>query len=77
MAGEVLTMKPENTTLLTQYELIDGPELAARWKVTASWVRKQCAASENCLPHLKLGRYVRFLWGSPDLCRWMESRYQK
>ena len=29
-------MRPENTVPLTQYELIDGRELAARWKVTAS-----------------------------------------
>jgi hypothetical protein len=70
-------MRPENTVPLTQYELIDGRELAARWKVTASWVRKQCAAPENCLPHLKLGRYVRFLWGSPDLSAWLARRYQK
>jgi len=71
-------MKPENTaTRLTEFELISGPELAARWKVTASWIRKQACARENCLPHLKLGRYVRFAWGSPDLDRWLQGRYLK
>jgi hypothetical protein len=42
-------MKPENTVPLTQYELIDGPELAARWKVTAvvPEFRRLCAVTSR------------------------------
>jgi hypothetical protein len=69
-------MKPDAAPI-TEFEIIDGKALAERWKVTPAWIRKQCAAREKCLPHLKLGRYVRFAWGSPDLCRWLEGRYQK
>jgi len=70
-------MRPESTAPLTQFEVIDGKVLAERWRVTPAWIRKQCTAAENCLPHLQLGRYVRFLWGSPDLSAWLARRYQK
>lgn len=69
-------MKPDTTTL-TEFEIIDSKSLAERLRVTPSWVRKQTSARENCLPHLKLGRYVRYLWGSPDLSAWLQRRYQK
>jgi hypothetical protein len=70
-------MRIENASPLTQFEVIDGKVLAERWRVTPAWIRKQCVVAENCLPHLKLGRYVRFLWGSPDLCKWMEKHYNR
>jgi hypothetical protein len=57
--------------------MIDGPTLAERWKLKPGWVRKQTGALADPLPHVKLGRYVRFLWDSPELNRWLLSRYRR
>ncbi len=55
----------------TGYEVIDAPTLASRWAVPASWVREQARTrATDPIPHLKLGRYLRFEWGSPELERW-------
>jgi len=59
-----------------QFEVIDGPTLAARWKVPASWVRKYCTSVDDCIPHLKMGRYTRFLWNSPELAEWLQRRFR-
>ena len=69
-------MKPD-APQLTEFEIIDGKLLAERWRVTPGWIRKQCTAAEDRIPHLKMGRYTRFLWGSPDLSKWLEKRYQR
>ena len=72
-----MAMADEVKHLLTSFEMIDGPTLAERWKVKPCWIRKQTGALEDPLPHLKLGRYVRFLWDSPELNRWLLSRYRQ
>lgn len=60
---------------LTQYEFIDSRELARRLTVPVSWIRDQVRArSEDPLPHVHLGKYVRFLWGSPALELWIHRR---
>jgi len=60
---------------LTVYEFIDSRELARRLTVPPSWVRDQVRArSEDPLPHVNLGKYVRFLWGSPALELWIRRR---
>jgi hypothetical protein len=69
-------MPPAHNSL-TQYEMIDGPTLALRWHVSFNWVRKQTASPEDPLPHIKMGRYVRFLWDSPELNLWLSRRYHK
>ncbi len=52
-------------------EIIDSKELATRLRVPESWVRDRVRArSDDPLPHVKIGRYVRFEWGSPDLVEW-------
>jgi len=57
------------------FEVIDAPELARRWKVPASWVREQTRSrATDPLPHARLGRYVRFSWGSPELTQWWNRR---
>jgi hypothetical protein len=57
---------------LTLYEFIDSQELARRLTVPASWIRDQVRArSQDPLPHVNLGKYVRFLWGSPALELWI------
>jgi len=58
---------------LTMYEFIDSQELARRLTVPASWIRDQVRArSQDPLPHVNLGKYVRFLWGSPALELWIQ-----
>ena len=52
-------------------EIIDSKELATRLRVPESWVRDRVRTrSDDPLPHVKIGRYVRFEWGSPDLVEW-------
>jgi len=61
--------------MLTAYEFIDSSELARRLTVPVSWIRDQVRArSEDPLPHVHLGKYVRFLWGSPELELWIRRR---
>jgi len=58
-----------------QYELIDSRELARRWSVPESWVRDSVRnRSGDPIPCVRLGRYVRFEWGSPELAAWFDRR---
>jgi hypothetical protein len=67
--------KDGDSVRFTQYEFIDSRELARRLTVPASWIRDQVRArSEDPLPHVNLGKYVRFLWGSPALELWIRRR---
>jgi len=62
-----------------QPELIDAAELAARWCVPESWIRNRTRARtprEERIPCLRLGRYVRFEWGSPLLATWLAGKRQ-
>ena len=63
---------PPTTALnLRSIEIIDSKELALRLRVPESWVRDRVRArSDDPLPYVKIGRYVRFEWGSPDLVEW-------
>jgi hypothetical protein len=57
------------------YEFIDSGELARRWDVPVSWIRDQVRKrAQDPLPHVSLGKYVRFLWGSPELQAWIKRR---
>jgi excisionase family DNA binding protein len=38
--------------------LLDAAELAERWNVPTTWVREATRAGK--IPHLRLGRYVRY-----------------
>lgn len=65
----------EETPRIVGYEFIDCGELARRWDVPVSWIRDQVRRrAEDPLPHVSLGKYVRFLWGSPELQAWVERR---
>lgn len=74
---EMETPKPlavQSMSTKPSFELIDATELARRWNVPASWIRSHTRErTTDELPHLKLGRYVRFRWGSPELERWLKS----
>jgi hypothetical protein len=73
-AGASPQNDPE-TERSTQYEFIDSNELARRLAVPTSWVRDQVRSrSVDPLPHVSLGKYVRFLWGSPALEVWIRRR---
>ncbi len=53
------------------YEIIDAGELAKRWKVPQTWVYEYTRRRNgDHLPHVRLGRYRRFEWGSPALMEW-------
>jgi hypothetical protein len=56
-------------------EVLTVDELAERWKVPPSWIREQ-TRSRACdvLPHIRLGKYVRFAWNSPELVSWWKRR---
>ena len=57
------------------FEVIDAPELARRLCVPTSWIREQTRSrSADPIPHLDMGRYVRFEWGSPQLAAWLAKR---
>jgi hypothetical protein len=58
-------------------EILDTAELAAKLHVPQSWVRGHVqprTAAADRIPHVRFGRYVRFLWGSPELTAWLEGR---
>lgn len=57
------------------FEIIDPRELARRLSVPTTWVYDQIRSrAEDPIPCLKLGKYRRFRWGSPDLEAWLERR---
>jgi hypothetical protein len=69
------TQGTEERARILGYEFIDCGELARRWDVPVSWIRDQVRKrAEDPLPHVSLGKYVRFLWGSPELQAWVERR---
>jgi hypothetical protein len=58
-------------------EIIDSGELAARWRVPETWIRNRTRArtpKEERIPCVRLGRYVRFEWGSPQLVEWLAKK---
>jgi len=58
-------------------ELIDSTELAKRLRVPESWIRNRTRARtprEERIPCLRLGRYVRFEWGSVPLLEWLSKK---
>lgn len=60
------------------WELIDAVELARRWNIPPSWVRSHCRnRSSDEIPCIRLGRYVRFRWGSPELERWLTDHEEQ
>ncbi len=57
------------------HEVVDSRELARRWCVPKSWVEEQTRRRcSDPIPHIRLGKYVRFEWGSPELERWWARR---
>ena len=60
------------------FEVLTADELAGRWRVPESWIREQTRSRcPDPIPHVRLGRYVRFSWGSPELDSWWARRQSK
>ena len=58
-----------------RYEVIDSEELSLRLTVPESWVREHTRTRcKDPIPHVRLGKYVRFRWGSPELEDWIDRR---
>ena len=59
-----------------QVEVIDSTELAKRLNVPETWVRSRTNLKRTTdpIPHLRLGRYVRFSWGSEQLEEWLQRQ---
>jgi len=58
-------------------ELIDSVELASRWRVPESWIRNHTRSRtprDERIPCVRLGRYVRFEWGSSQLENWLARK---
>jgi hypothetical protein len=58
-------------------EVIDATELAKRWRVPVSWIQNRTRARtpiDQRIPCVRLGRYVRFEWGSPELSEWFAAQ---
>ena len=57
------------------YEVLLPKQFAGRLQVPESWVRQQTRSRcVDPIPHIRLGRYIRFLWGSPELNDWLARR---
>lgn len=57
------------------YEVVDSAGLAERWAVPETWIREQTRSrAEDAIPCVRLGRYVRFEFGSPALQEWWNRR---
>jgi hypothetical protein len=59
--------------IATIQEIIDSKELASRWKLPETWVRDGVRRrTKDPIPHIRFGKYVRFVWGSPELVEWFD-----
>ena len=43
-------------------ELITVQELAKRLNVPVSWIYRRTRLGQEAIPHVKMGKYVRFDW---------------
>ena len=61
---------------IEETEVIDSSELAKRQNVPETWVRSRSnlKRTNDPIPHLRFGRYVRFSWGSDTLREWLERQ---
>lgn len=72
--------KAEISTANATVEIITPQQLAERLQVPASWIynhTRPCTAEGERIPCLRVGKYVRFRWGSPELMAWLRSLESK
>lgn len=56
------------------YEHLDAKTLGQRLGMPESWIRYNTTQGDDPIPHLKMGKYVRYEWAHPDLAAWLERR---
>jgi hypothetical protein len=72
---QVKDSKPASQPNGSWYEVVDAEEIARRLKVKPSWVYDQVRSdAEDPMPHLRLGRWVRFQPDSPEFQAWLTRR---
>jgi hypothetical protein len=73
MLGEQVGIKTP-----AHFELLTPVEFAERLRVPVTWVRERTRSRElygdDVIPHIRLGRYIRYKWGSPELEAWLNRR---
>ena len=47
---------------MSSNELITATELAKRLNVPVSWIYRRTCLGQEAIPHVKMGKYVRFDW---------------
>jgi predicted DNA-binding transcriptional regulator AlpA len=57
-------------------EFLDFSGLAAKLGTSEQWVRRNVRRTytRDPIPHLRLGRIIRFVWDSPEMREWIERR---
>ena len=53
-------------------ELITVQELAKKLKVPVSWVYQLTRLGQDAIPHVKMGKYVRFDWD--EVVKFLEDK---
>jgi hypothetical protein len=67
-AAAVNSRAEQPDDIMEMFEIIDSRKLANRWCVPESWIRDRTRSrTSDTIPHVRLGRYVRFEWVSPEL----------
>ena len=66
----------EKPVLSVAIEVIDSAELAKRLSIPESWIRSRTNHNRTSdpIPHYRLGRYIRFSWGSDELRDWLNRQ---
>jgi hypothetical protein len=66
----------EKPVLSAALEVIDSAELAKRLSIPESWIRSRTNHNRTSdpIPHYRLGRYIRFSWGSDELRDWLNRQ---
>jgi len=60
---------------MADYEMLDAAGLAAKLNVPETWVRENSRRrATDPLPCVRLGRYVRYEYLSPELASWIAKR---
>jgi hypothetical protein len=56
--------------------LVDSAALATCWNVPESWIRSRTnrKRTDDPIPHVRLGRYIRFRLGSQELDAWLNRQ---
>lgn len=70
------TQSTQLTVAETGLEILNSEQLAERLNVSQTWVKKnsQRSYTSDPIPSFRLGRFVRYAWGSPNLTHWLERR---